>query len=49
MPDHCIATNNQQKMHYNALLIVNIIKRILQQNKNTFALKKKEARMVPLK
>lgn len=41
MPDHCIATNNKQKMHYNALLIVNIIKRILQQNKNTFAFKKK--------
>lgn len=48
MPDHCIATNNKQKMHYNALLIVNIINRILQQNKNTFAFQKKE-RMVPLK
>lgn len=41
MPDHCIATNNKQKMHYNALLIVNIINRILQQNKNTFAFQKK--------
>lgn len=49
MPDHCIATNNKQKMHYNALLIVNIINRILQQNKNTFALKKKKELMVPLK
>lgn len=49
MPDHCIATNNKQKMHYNALLIVNIINRILQQNKNTFALKKNKRTNGPIK
>lgn len=53
MPDHCIDTNNKQKMHYNALhmywLYLNIINRILQQNKNTFAFKKRKELMVPLK